>query len=78
MKTWGTVGEPHLLGIGRYCMRVSVEVRGERAQVVIAIDQALPVKTPTRWLGMLFGPIDARWRVRQMAQDLVDQFGASK
>jgi len=45
---------------------------------MIAIDYALPANTATRWLGMLFGPMYARWCVQQMAQDLVHQFGAAK
>src|SRR4030095_908975 len=40
MKAWETVGEPHLLVIGRYRMRVNVDAHGDRAQVVIAIDYA--------------------------------------
>ena len=75
LKAWETVGEPHLLVIGRYRMRVSIDARGDRTQVLIAIDYALPANAPTRWLGMLFGPMYARWCVRQMAQDLVHQFG---
>jgi hypothetical protein len=47
-----------------------------RAHVMIAIHYALPAKAPTRWLGMLFGPLYARWCVQQMAQDLVHQFAA--
>lgn len=75
-KAWETVGEPHLLVIGRYRMTVSIDARGDRAHVMIAIDYALPANTPTRWLGMLLGPLYARWCVRQMAQDLVQQFAA--
>jgi hypothetical protein len=78
LKAWETVGEPRLLVIGRYRMRVNIDARGDRAHVMIAIDYALPAKALTRWLGMLFGPMYARWCVRQMAQDLVHQFGTSR
>jgi hypothetical protein len=78
LKAWETVGEPHLLVIGRYRMRVNIDARGDLTQVVIAIDYALPANAATRWLGMLFGPMYARWCVRQMAQDLVHQFGTGK
>ena len=78
LKAWATVGEPHLLVIGRYRMRVNIDARGDRAQVVIAIEYALPANAPTRWLGMLFGPMYASWCVRQMARDLVQQFGTDK
>lgn len=76
LKAWETVGEPHLLVIGRYRMTVSIDARGDRAHVMIAIDYALPANAPTRWLGTLFGPLYARWCVRQMVQDLVHQFAA--
>lgn len=77
LKAWETVGEPHLLVIGRYRMRVNIDARGDLAHVVIAINYALPADAPTRRLGMLFGPMYARWCVQQMAQDLVHQFGAN-
>ena len=78
LKALETIGEPHLLVIGRYRMRVSIDARGDHARVVIAIDYALPANAPSRWFGILFGPMYARWCVRQMAQDLVHQFGAGK
>jgi hypothetical protein len=77
LKAWETVGEPKLLVIGRYRMS-NIDARGDRTHVVIAIDYALPAHPTTRWLGMLFGPMYARWCVRQMAQDLVHQFGTRK
>ena len=78
LKAWETVGEPCLLVIGRYRMSVNIDARGDRTRVVIAIDYAPPANAPTRWLGMLFGPMYARWCVRQMARDLVRQFGTDK
>jgi hypothetical protein len=57
-------------------MRVSIDARGDHAHVMIAIDYALPEKVPARWLGMLLGPLYARWCVQQMAQDLVHRFDA--
>ena len=77
MKAWETVGEPHLLVIGRYRMSVNIEARGDRSHVTIAIDYALPAKTPARWLGMLFGPMYARWCVGQMTRDLAHQFSGT-
>lgn len=74
LKAWETVGEPHLLVIGRYRVSVNIEPRGDRSHVTIAIDYAFPAKAPARWLGMLFGPMYARWCVRQMSQDLVHEF----
>ena len=77
LKTWETIGEPRLLVIGQYRMTVSIDERGDRSHVAIAIDYALPAKAPARWLGMLFGPMYARWCVGQMTRDLVRQFAGS-
>lgn len=77
LKAWETVGEPRLLVIGRYRMSVSIEGRPDRSRVRIAIDYALPANAPPRWLGMAFGSMYARWCVRQIAQDLVRQFGTA-
>lgn len=63
-KAWETVGEPRLLVIGRYRMKVGISARGDRSHVTIAIDYELPPNLPTRWLGVLFGPLFARWCVR--------------
>ena len=76
-KAWETVGEPHLLVIGRYRMSANIEARGDRSHVTIAIDYDWPAKAPARWLGMLFGPMYARWCVRQMIQDLVREFSGT-
>jgi len=38
LKAWETVGEPHLLVIGRYRMMVSINGRKDGSHVVIAID----------------------------------------
>lgn len=76
LKAWETVGEPHLLVIGPYRMTVMIDLRGKGSHGAIAIDYALPASGVGRRLGMLFGPMYARWCVGQMAQDLVNQFGA--
>ena len=76
LKAWETVGEPHLLVIGRYRMMVAIEARGDTSHVVIGIDYALPDRAPARWLGKVFGAMYARWCVRQMAADLFHQFAA--
>ena len=73
LKAWKTVGEPHLLVIGRYRMMVSINARKDGSRVVIAIDYALPSDGLAYWLGRLFGPMYARWCVGQMTRDLVRQ-----
>lgn len=55
-------------------MGVNIEARDERSHIVITIDYALPASENTRWLDILFG-LYSRWCVRQMARDLVHQFG---
>ena len=77
LKTWETIGEPRLLVIGRYRMSVDIQERGDRSRVRIAVDYAMPASAPARWLGMVFGTMYARWCVRQMARDVVRQFGGA-
>lgn len=78
LKAWETVGEPRLLVIGPYRMTVTIDGRGEGSHGVIAIDYALPASVAGRGLGILFGPMYARWCVGQMTRDLVNQFGAPR
>jgi hypothetical protein len=74
-KAWETVGEPHLLVIGRYRMSVSIEGRNTRSRVRVAIDYALPSARPWRWLGEALASMYARWCMRQMVRYVVRQFG---
>ena len=73
-KAWQTVGEPRLLVIGAYRMRVTIDALGDGSRVAIAIDYALPVRTWERWLGALLGAAYARWCVDQMLMDLQAKF----
>lgn len=54
-KAWATVGEPRLLVIGPYRMRVTIDALGDASRVAIAIDYALPARRWERWLGALLG-----------------------
>ena len=76
LKAWETVGEPHLLVIGRYRIMVNIDSRKDGSHIVIGIDYALPSDRLGHWLGRLFGPMYARWCVGQMTRDLVRQFTA--
>jgi polyketide cyclase/dehydrase/lipid transport protein len=73
-KAWETSGDPHLLVMGAYRMRVTIAERGEEARVGIGIDYAPPPRGPERLLGRLFGAAYARWCVGEMATDLQRAF----
>ena len=75
-KAWATVGEPRLLVIGSYRMRVTIDARGDGSRVAIAIDYALPARRWERWLGALLGGAYARWCVDQMLTDLQAKFAS--
>jgi hypothetical protein len=72
-KAWETVGTPRLLVIGSYRMSVAIEPRNGDSHVTISIDYSLPANR----LWRSFGPVYARWCVREMARDLVKKFAES-
>jgi hypothetical protein len=74
LKVWKTVGTPRLLVIGAYRMSARIEQRNDLSDVTIDIDYALPASR----LWRSFGPIYARWCVRQMARDLVCRFAVAR
>lgn len=73
-KVWETIGDPHLLVIGPYRMRVTIADRGRESRVTVGIDYALSPRWPDRWLGRMLGAAYARWCVRQMVRDLQRTF----
>ena len=73
-KVWETIGDPHLLVIGPYRMRVMIADCGRKSHVTVGIDYALPPRWPDRWLGRLLGAAYARWCVRQMVGDVQRTF----
>jgi hypothetical protein len=76
-KVWQTVGEPRLLVVGAYRMQVTIVKRGTGSHVRIAIDYALPSDGLSRWLGILFGAMYARWCVNQMIEDVRQRFAGT-
>jgi uncharacterized membrane protein len=74
VKEWETVGTPRLLVIGAYRMSVRIVPHDEVCVVTIAIDYAMPPRAWKRILAAVFGRMHARWRVEQMARDLVTRF----
>lgn len=64
-KTWETVEYPQLIIIGNYRMGFVIEPDGNNSKFTVFIDYELP-KGKTKWLGVLFSSLYARWCVRQM------------
>ena len=69
-KVWETLGEPHLLVIGRYRMGFEVGPRAGGSRVALWIDYDLPRRGIGRWLGRWFGRWYAKWCVAQMLGSL--------
>lgn len=64
LKVWETVGEPKLIVIGSCAMGVEITDTEAGSRVRLFIDYDLPKSNP--WLGKLFGPMYAKWCIRQM------------
>lgn len=72
LKIWETVGEPKLLIIDHYRMKVEIDPQENESLLRVSIDYNLP-KTHA-WLGKLFSKYYAKWCVQQMIKDTRDQF----
>lgn len=64
LKVWETVGNPRLLVIGPYQMKVEIKEKDNGSLLTVSIDYEMP-KTNI-WLGFLFGEFYAKWCVKQM------------
>jgi uncharacterized membrane protein len=73
-KAWETVGAPRLLVIGGYRLGFDIVSNDDTSDLRVFIDYDLPPSSATRWLGYLFGPIYARWCIRQMVDGARDFF----
>lgn len=74
-KEWQTVGEINLLVIDHY--RLGFEVKPDKNNLSyfrVYIDYELPKSFKTRWLGLLFGDVFAKWCVQQMIRSVKDHF----
>ncbi len=71
-KEWETVGEPQLIVMGQYQMKVEVEPQGDVSIFRVSIDYKMPIRNS--WLGKLFGAVYAWWCVRQMIKSVCAQF----
>ncbi len=72
LKVWETVGEPKLMVVGQYQMKIEIHPQGDKSHLTVSIDYRLPNKNV--WLGRLFGMMYAKWCVRQMINGVRDHF----
>lgn len=73
-KVWKTVGTPRLLVIGHYRMGFEITFEKAGSNLRVFIDYELPESTRTRWLGVLFSKLYARWCVRQVGHGSSEYF----
>jgi hypothetical protein len=67
-KVWRTIGEPRLLIISSYEMRLAVEPRSaSSSRLTISIGYELPRSPLWRLIGRLLAGPYSRWCLRQMA-----------
>jgi hypothetical protein len=69
VKIWETVGIPRLIIIGEYRMGFTITPTKEGCTLRIFIDYDIPKRGLTRILGLVFGPLYARWCVGSMLRD---------
>lgn len=77
-KVWETIGAPKLLIIEHYRMGFDLTAKGDSCLVRVFIDYSLPTTAPGSWLGRLLGGVYARWCMKQMADDAVRHFDATR
>jgi hypothetical protein len=65
-KVWETVGAPRLLVIGSYTMGIQITPENGGSHLRVFLDYGVPCRWATRWLGLLFAGLYARWCVEQM------------
>lgn len=74
-KTWQTFNGINLLVIGHYTMGFDITAVAEnKSKLRVYIDYELPKTVKTRFLGLLFGDMYAKWCVKQMLNDTRKQF----
>src|SRR5262249_10380448 len=73
-KTWQTIGTPRLLVLSHYTMGYEITREGSTSRLRVFIDYALPASGFSRWLGLLLGPLYARWCTKQMVNDAIKEF----
>lgn len=72
LKIWKTIGNPQLLIIGNYQMKVELKPHETGSFVTVSIDYELP--TTNIWLGKLLSGWYAKWCVQQMLNGTKNYF----
>lgn len=73
-KVWETLGEPHLLVVGRYRMGFEIRPANGGAHLRVWIDFDPPTRGLPHGLGRIVGGFYAHWCVRQMVQEAEHRF----
>lgn len=73
-KAWQTVGDLNLLVISHYRMGLGISPENSHSNLKVYIDYEFPQSFKTRWLGLLFGGIYARWCVNQVINGVKEHF----
>ena len=74
-KAWRTIGTPRLLVLSHYTMGYEIVPEGAAASHLrVFIDYGLPTRGLSRWLGLLFGRLYARWCTSRMINDAMTEF----
>ena len=73
-KEWQTIGDINLLVINHYRLGFEVEPDKKRSNFRVYIHYDLPKSIQTRWLGLIFGDVYAKWCVNQMIEGLKNHF----
>jgi hypothetical protein len=68
-KTWETLGRPALLVIGAYRMGFAITPMAQGSRLVVFIDYQRPSGILGGLLGLLLGPVYAKWCTRRMTAD---------
>ena len=72
-KAWETLGEPHLMVVGRYRMGFEIQPEDGESALTVFIDYDEP-SGALRLLGKILGGVYARWCARSMAEGAAAQF----
>lgn len=72
-KVWETVGRPKLVIIGNYQLGFELSEAGDKSMFKVFINYDLPTGG-SRFLGLVFGKMYAKWCVRQMIDSVARAF----
>jgi hypothetical protein len=73
-KAWETTGRPRLLVIDNYRLGFEITEQDKSSKLRVFIDYNLPTTPSSRWLGLVFGKLYAKWCVQQMVDDARKHF----